>query len=92
MTYENAKLLVSAQDKNLKKVNNVKFTVDNYEYKIVYEGGWTCFTSIYRRPVGKRNYKFFGAVGGWKCDSASSLLDLCYKEINLKDALIKNYN
>ena len=66
MTLEMAKAIIGQQEKNLRKVNNLRFIKNGYEYKIVYEGGFADFIGIYRREIGKRNFKFFHGIGGYK--------------------------
>jgi len=81
MTYKEALAFVGAQEKKISKVNNMRFEHDGYEYKVVYEGGFTAFVAIYRRPVGKRNFKYFGGVAVFDCMSVGEAVDKIMRRI-----------
>lgn len=81
MTYENARAIVNAQDRSLKKVNDFRFTLKGYEYKVMYEGGFTAFVGIYRRQIGKRNFKYFTGFGAFDCWTVGQVLDKVKAEV-----------
>ena len=81
MTYENARVLLASQDRSLRKVNNTRFVHGKYEYKILYEGGFAAFVGIYRREVGKRNFKYWNGFGAYHCSSATEVLDKAMSKI-----------
>lgn len=81
MTYENAVLLLKAQDRNIRKVNGVKFIHNGYEYRLTYMGGFASYVGIDRRKVGKRNFKYFSGVGAYNCWKVSQVMDLVKQEL-----------
>lgn len=85
MTAMRATAILSQQEKNLRKLNNLRFVKGGYEYKLAYEGGISCYFSIHRRQVGKRNFKYYTGFGAWKCWTAKEALNdinllISYKE------------
>lgn len=76
MTYGMAKAILECQHKALKKVDNTRFVHNGYEYKVVYEGGFASFIGIYRRAVGKRNFKYFKGFGAYNCANASEVMGM----------------
>lgn len=81
MTYETARAVLNAQERSLKKVNDFRFTYKGYEYKIVYEGGFAAFIGIYRREIGKRNFKYFSGFGAYHCWTVGQVLDKVKVEV-----------
>ena len=81
MTYAYAKALVGAQERNIKKVNGVRFTYKGYEFRVKYMGGFAAYVGIDYREVGTRNFKYFGGVGGYKYWTAQAVLDAVMEEI-----------
>lgn len=75
MTYENAIRFINAQERAIRKVNDTRFTFKGFEYKIVYEGGFAAFVGIYRREVGKRNFKYFHGFSAAHCLTVGQVLD-----------------
>ena len=74
MTYAMAKIILEGQHKALKKVNGTRFTSKGYEYEIRYEGGFSSFVGIYRRLVGKRNFKYFSGFGAYEYGNAAEVM------------------
>lgn len=74
MTYAMAKIILEGQHKALKKVDGTRFMHKGYEYKVVYEGGFSSYVGIYRRLVGKRNFKYFSGFGAYECGDASEVM------------------
>ena len=81
MTYEYAVRLLSAQDRNVRKVNNTRFVKDGYEYRVKYMGGFAAYVAIDRRRVGTRNFKYFGGVSAAHCWTVGEVMDLVMKEV-----------
>ena len=81
MTYENAVTILKAQDCNIRKVNGVKFTHNGYEYRLTYMGGFASYVGIDRRPVGKRNFKYFSEVGAYNCWTVGEVMDLVKEKL-----------
>lgn len=82
MTYENAKIILGLQNRNIRKVNGVRFVRDGYEYRITYFGGFAAYVGIDRRQLGKRNFKYFGGVSASDCWNVGQVMD----KINLEVA------
>ena len=81
MTYEYAVRFLKAQDRNIRKVNGVRFTDDGYEYRLTYRGGFASYVAIDRRRVGTRNFKYFGGVGAAHCWTVDDVMKLVEKEV-----------
>ena len=81
MTYENAVIFLKAQDRNIRKVNGVKFIHKGYEYRLTYMGGFASYVGIDRREVGKRNFKYFGGVGAYNCWTVGQVMDMIKQEL-----------
>lgn len=77
-----AKSLVEFQHKTFASLHNFRFTVDKYEYRIKYEGGFACMFKIDRREVGKKNFKYWNSIGGWQYSSASDILEKIKEKID----------
>lgn len=81
MTYENAKIIIGMQERNIRKVNGIRIEHNGYEYRITYRGGLSSYVAIDRRQIGKRNFKYFGGVGAYKCGTAGQVIELVMDEI-----------
>lgn len=81
MTYDYAVKLLSAQHKNLKAINNIRFEHSGYEYRAKYRGGFASYVAIDRRKVGTRNFKYFSGVSACNCWTATSAMKLVYDEV-----------
>ena len=86
MTYEQAVRTISIQEKNLRKLNGIRFIEGGYEYRITYRGGFAAYVAIDRRKVGTRNFYYFSGVGAYNCWLVSQVLDLIKAEIERKVA------
>lgn len=75
MTYNEALTIVGAQERNLKKINGLKFVLGEYEYRLTYEGGFSAFVRIDRREIGKRRFIYFSGFGAYDCLSVGSVLE-----------------
>ena len=75
MSYAHARVILAAQDRAVSKINGYRFLHGEYEYRLCYEGGFTCFISIERRQVGKRNFKWFHGYSAASCSSAEEALE-----------------
>ena len=56
MNYWLARQVLTNSKKKCKKFNNVRFVQNGKEYKIVYEGGWVSFLTVYQRPAYTRKH------------------------------------
>ena len=81
MTYENALVIIGAQNKNLRKIDNVRFTHNGYEYRITYQGGFGCYVAIDRRQIGKRNFKYFAGIGAYHCMTCGQAMELVKQKV-----------
>lgn len=86
MTYSTAVKILDAQDRNIRKVNNLRFVQDGYEYRVKYIGGFSSYVAIDRRRCGTRNFQYFGGVGAYNCWTVGEVMDLVYKEVEKKSA------
>jgi len=82
MTYKDAVILLGAQERRLKKIDNTRFVHDGYEYRVTYRGGFASYVAIDRRKVGTRNFKYFGGVGAYDCWTVGQVMDLVMKEVS----------
>ena len=73
--YNEAVSFVRMQDRNIKKVNGLKFVLGEYEYRLTYEGGFSAFVRIDRREIGKRRFIYFSGFGAYDCLSVGSVLE-----------------
>ena len=74
MSYEHAVRILRAQDKELRKLNRKRFTAGGYEYRLAYEGGFAPGIRIDRRPVGKRNFRWYGNADVSRCATAGDAM------------------
>ena len=81
MTYKDAVSLIGEQDRRIRKINNVRFTHGEYEYRLKYMGGFTAYVGIDRRKIGKRKYEYFGGVGAYNCMTVGEVMDLVMKKV-----------
>lgn len=86
MTYTQAVRFLDRQNKNLKKVNGMRFVYGGYEYRVKYEGGFAAFVRIDRRLVGTRNFKYYSGFGAYHCWNVGQVMDMVMKEIERKEA------
>ncbi len=77
MTYQTAKSILDAQERNLRTLNNMRFIYLGFEYRLTYKGGFGAYLAIDRRRVGTRNFKYFPGLSLAHCrdyDDAAELL------------------
>lgn len=67
-----AQAIVSGQNERIRTLNGKRFTHGRYEYEIRYEGGFACFVSLWRREIGRRNFKYFKGDGCYDCMGAAT--------------------
>ena len=75
MTYETAKILLANQDRSFRMLNNLRFTLGDYEYRLTYVGGFAAYVAIDRRKIGKRNFKYYPTVDIHRCRTGSEALE-----------------
>ena len=80
-SYKDAVLLLNAQDRNIRKVNNTRFVEGGYEYRVTYRGGFASYVAIDRRKVGKRNFEYFGGVGAYNCWTVGEVMELVMDKV-----------
>lgn len=84
MNYSSAKTFVNNQLKSLRKLNDMRFAWKGYEYKLMCEGNWICPTiGIYRREIGRRNFKYCTLVDVTHCITSYSALMLIYEKLGI---------
>ena len=81
MNYKEAVLILGAQDRNIRKVNNTRFVECGYEYRVTYRGGFAAYVAIDRRKVGTRNFKYFGGVGAYHCWTVGQVMELVMEKV-----------
>lgn len=81
MNINTAYAIVNTQDRNLRRVDGIRFTDNGYEYRLTYRGGFANYVAIDRREIGKRNFKYFGGVGAYHCWNVKQVLELVRDEI-----------
>lgn len=75
-----AKALVADQNARIKTLHGKRFVFNGYEYELRYEGGISSFVALFRRQVGKRNFKYFSGDGCYDCLGAATALEkVCAK-------------
>ncbi|MBR2680207.1 MAG: hypothetical protein IKE23_05565 [Exiguobacterium sp.] len=75
MTLTEARQIIGAQERSLRKLDGKRFTYGGFEYRLKYMGGFASYIGIDRRAIGRRNFKYFGGIGGYKYGSASDAMD-----------------
>ena len=81
MTYKEAVAFLGAQERNIRKVNNVRFIHDGYEYRLKYVGGFAAYVAVDRRKVGAHRFGYFGGVGAYNCWTVEDVMNLVMKEV-----------
>ena len=79
MNIKTAYGIITMQNERIRTLHGKRFTHKGYEYEIRYEGGFASFVSLYRRQVGKRNFKYFNGEGCYDCIGAATALDKLMK-------------
>lgn len=69
-----ARAILGTQNKNLRKLRDTRFTYKDKEFRVSYQGGFSAFTAIDYRPIGKRNFKYFDGFGAYDCATAQEAL------------------
>lgn len=81
MTYNEARLILNMQDRNLRKVNNTRFVDNGYEYRVTYCGGFASYVAIDRRKIGKRKFEYFGGLGAYDCWTVGEVMDRVMQKV-----------
>lgn len=66
--------ILELQNRELRKLNNLRFLVDGYEYRLTYRGGFAPFISIDRRKIGARKFEYFPGLDAKHFQSADQAL------------------
>lgn len=88
MDINTAKLIIGTQEKNLRKIKDIRLFNNGYEFRLNYEGGFGAFICIDYRKVGTRNFKYFSGIGAYDCIYCHTAINKCVEHIENK---IKNY-
>ena len=64
--------IVNAQNARVRTLHGKRFKYNGYEYEVRYEGGFSLFVSLYRREIGKRNFKYYKGRGCYDCIGAAT--------------------
>lgn len=86
MTYPKACAILNRQARMLRRINGIRITHGRYEYRFVYEGGFSAFVRLDRRPIGGRKYAYYDAVSAASCGSIQDVIDEFWKLIRGKEA------
>lgn len=76
MTYAMAWNILDRQDRELRKLNKMRYFYNGYEYRITYEGGFAPIISLDRRWTGTRNFKYYKAIDVSHCATQADALAL----------------
>ena len=71
MTFEDALCVIRNQSRNCKRFDGLRFTDNEYEYRLRYEGGFAMFFAIERREIGRRNFKYLDGFAAWDMDRSA---------------------
>lgn len=86
MTYPEACAVLNKQARMLRRVNGIRITHGKYEYRFVYEGGFSAFVRLDRRPIGGRKYAYFDGISAASCWSLQDVINEFWKLIQEKEA------
>lgn len=50
--------IIGGRKKRISKYHNMRFVMNGFEYRLVYEGGWLGFLTVQRRPEWKPRGRF----------------------------------
>lgn len=70
-----AKTIVAIQEKRLSAIKDTRFVCGKYEYRANYEGGFACYIAVDRREIGRRNFKYFTGIAGYKYATAQDAIN-----------------
>lgn len=85
MNINTAHAIIDYQNSRIRTLNGKRFKYNGFEYEIRYGGGQANFVALWRREVGKRNFKYSGGVGCYDCIGAASAF-------NKLKVIITNYD
>ena len=88
MNYSMAKIILEYQDQQIRKVDGFRLKGGGYEYRIVYEGGFSAFVRIDRRQVGRRVFRYFAGVSAADCRDYSDVMHLVREEIRKRGGIV----
>lgn len=81
MNYSTATTILQLQDRNLRKLNNFRFTAHGVEYRLKYESGFAPMLWIEWRLVGKRNFKEYNGLSMARCMSIKEAFEMVLEHI-----------
>ena len=77
-----ARMILATQNARISKLNNKRFVHNDFEYRLLYEGGFVPTITIERRQIGKRNFKYFDLVDVSRCYGQNGAMELVMNCIN----------
>lgn len=84
MTYKIARVILDLQDRNLRKIRNVRFFRDGFEYRLHYTGGFGAYIGIDRRSSCARGFEYFAGVSAADCLTVGDAMNLVDRRIEEK--------
>lgn len=81
MSITTARTVIGLQNQRIKSLHGLRFKHKGYEYEVRYEGGFATFVSLYRREIGKRNFKWFNGEGCYDCWTAKQAWEKLTKKL-----------
>lgn len=67
--------IIAGQTDRIRTLHGKRFEHKGYEYEIRYEGGFAAIVALYRRVLGRRNFKYFTCVGCYDCFGVHSAFE-----------------
>lgn len=77
-----ARMILATQGVRISKLNKRRFFHNDFEYRLLYEGGFAPAITIERRQIGKRNFKYFDLVDVSRCYGQNGAMELVMNCIN----------
>ena len=77
-----ARMILATQGIRISKLNKRRFFHNDFEYRLLYEGGFAPAITIERRQIGKRNFKYFDLVDVSRCYGQNGAMELVMNCIN----------
>lgn len=75
MNINTARVLIQNQNSCIRILHGKRFNYKGFEYEVRYEGGFATFVSLYRREIGKRNFKYFNGTSCADCIGTATAME-----------------
>lgn len=72
MNINTAHAIIDYQNSRIRTLNGKRFKYNGFEYELRYEGGFASIVSLWRREIGRRNFKYFKGAGCYDCIGAAT--------------------